>query len=120
MEMWTNPRDRYVNITLHDNVVISCSESRRVLERSGIAGEILPTPGHSDESVSLLLDHGSVFTGDLTWPDRVGEHDADVVRATWRVLVERGATRVHPGHGPPWSVDYQVREWSMEQGRGGP
>lgn len=69
-------------------------------ERIGIAGEIVPTPGHSDDSVSLLLDDGSVFTGDLTPPTLVGEDDARIVAASWRLLRERGATRVYPGHGP--------------------
>ena len=71
MKTWTKPQDNYVDITLHDNVTISFTVSRTVLEQIGILGEILHTPGHSDDSVSLLLDDGSVFTGDLTHPARV-------------------------------------------------
>jgi glyoxylase-like metal-dependent hydrolase (beta-lactamase superfamily II) len=100
MKAFTKPRDRYVDITLSDNVTISLAESRAVLARIGIAGEILHTPGHSDDSVSLLLDNGAVFTGDLTHPRLVGEHDAGVVGASWRRLREHGATLVYPGHGP--------------------
>jgi endoribonuclease LACTB2 len=100
MKSWTKPRDQYVDITMHDNVTISFAESRTVLSRIGIAGEILPTPGHSDDSVSLLLDDGSAFTGDLTPPALVVEANAVVVAASWRLLRERGATRVCPGHGP--------------------
>jgi ribonuclease/clavin/mitogillin len=94
------PSDRYVEITLHDNVTISVAEGRRVLADVGIAGEIVHTPGHSDDSVTLLLDDGSAFTGDLTPPALVGEHDASIVAESWRLLQERGATRVYPGHGP--------------------
>jgi glyoxylase-like metal-dependent hydrolase (beta-lactamase superfamily II) len=100
MKTWTKPRDKYVEITMHDNVRISFSESRSVLERLGIPGEIVHTPGHSGDSVSLLLDNGSAFTGDLTHPALVGESDAAVVSASWRTLRERGATRVYPAHGP--------------------
>jgi endoribonuclease LACTB2 len=100
MKSWTKPRDHYLDISLHDNVVISFAGSRATLHRIGIAGEILHTPGHSDDSVSLLLDDGSVFTGDLTHPALAGEEDASVVAASWRLLRERGATRVYPGHGP--------------------
>jgi ribonuclease/clavin/mitogillin len=89
-----------LDITMSDNVVIPFAEGRAVLHRVGIAGEILHTPGHSDDSVSLLLDDGSVFTGDLTHPALVGEDDEGVVKASWRLLRERGATRVYPGHGP--------------------
>ena len=100
MKAQTKPRDKFVDITMHDNVTISLSESRSVLERIGIPSEIVYTPGHSDDSVSLLLDDGSVFTGDLTHPALVGESDAAIVSASWRHLQERGATRVYPAHGP--------------------
>lgn len=101
MKSWTKPQDHYVGIVMHDNIMISFAESRAFLEGMGLAGEILPTPGHSDDSVSLLLDDGSVFTGDLTPPVMVGPEDAAVVEASWRLLRERGATRLFPGHGPP-------------------
>ena len=100
MKSWTKPQDQYVDITMDDNVTIAFSESRTVLERIGIAGEIIHTPGHSDDSVSLLLDDGSVFTGDLTPPELAGEDNAVVVAASWRLLREHGATRVYPAHGP--------------------
>jgi glyoxylase-like metal-dependent hydrolase (beta-lactamase superfamily II) len=100
MKQWTKPQDRYVEITTHDNVIVSFAESRAWLGRIGIPGEIVATPGHSDDSVSLLLDDGSVFTGDLTPPALIGEGDPGLVAAGWRLLKERGATRVYPGHGP--------------------
>lgn len=107
MKTWIRPQDQYVEITMDGNVVISSAESRAVLERIGIPGEILPTPGHSDDSVSLLLDDGSVFTGDLTQPKFIGEEDAAVVLASWRLLREHGATRIYPGHGPIRQIDVE-------------
>jgi ribonuclease/clavin/mitogillin len=105
MKTWTKPQDRYVDITLDDNVRIACSESRSVLERIGIPGEIVHTPGHSDDSVSLLLDGGSAFTGDLTPLACAPQSDVAVVSASWRLLRERGATCVYPAHGPVRPVD---------------
>ena len=105
MKRWTKPQDNYVDITTDDNVVISAAESRSMLERIGIAGEIVHTPGHSDDSISLLLDDGSVFTGDLTPVAFIGAEDAVVVSASWRMLRERGATRIYPGHGPVRQMD---------------
>ncbi len=105
MKTWTKPRDRYVDITLHDNITIPCAESRSLLTRIDIPGEIVHTPGHSDDSVSLLLDDGSVFTGDLTHPDFVGTEDPTIVSASWRLLWQRGATRVYPAHGPVRKMD---------------
>jgi endoribonuclease LACTB2 len=96
----TKPRDNFVDIAMHTNVTISCDESRSLLEGIGISGEILHTPGHSDDSVSLLLDDGSVFTGDLTHPAFAVEEDLETVLLSWSVLRERGASRVFPAHGP--------------------
>jgi endoribonuclease LACTB2 len=110
MKTWIKPQDEYLEITQHDNVVISCAESRPVLEQIGIPGEILPTPGHSDDSISLLLDDGSVFTGDLTRPELIGAEDAAVVNASWQLLRERGASRVYPGHGPIRHIDGGLSE----------
>ena len=72
--------------------------ARSILEQMGILGEILHTPGHSEDSVSLLLDDGSVFTGDL--PPEAYCWDNLVALESWRLLREKGATRVYPAHGP--------------------
>ncbi len=98
MKTWTKPNDRYVDITAEGNIVISCEQSRHLLGQIGIAGEILPTPGHTNHCVSLLLDDGSVFIGDL--PPEAYAFDNPVALATWRRLRARGATRVYPAHGP--------------------
>ena len=100
MKRHIKPQDHFTDIALEGNTVISVGESRALLERLGIDGEILHTPGHSDDSVSLLLDEGSVFTGDLTDPRMIGAENADVVRASWQRLKDGGASRVHAGHGP--------------------
>jgi glyoxylase-like metal-dependent hydrolase (beta-lactamase superfamily II) len=105
MKTWTKPRDKYVDVIMHTNVTISISESRSVLEQIGISGEIVHTPGHSDDSVSLLLDDGSVFTGDLTHPALTVEEHSAAVAGSWRSLRERGAIRVYPGHGPVRLID---------------
>jgi endoribonuclease LACTB2 len=93
------PVDRFTDISLHDNHVLTLAESRAVLSSMGIAGEILHTPGHSPDSVSLLLDGGEVFTGDLTHPMFATEETSDEVTASWDRLIEHGATTVYPGHG---------------------
>lgn len=100
MKRWIKPQDRYLEITLHDNVVISCTESRALLAKIGILGQILPTPGHSADSVSLLLDDGSAFTGDLTMPGFIGMEEPEIVLASWRLLREQGGAQIYPGHGP--------------------
>jgi glyoxylase-like metal-dependent hydrolase (beta-lactamase superfamily II) len=104
MKRFTKPHDNYTEITLHDNVNITFAESRERLAGVGIAGEIVPTPGHSDDSVSLVLDSGEAFTGDLTHPQMAGEDSLDIVKASWRRLRDFGATMVYPGHGSVRSI----------------
>lgn len=105
MKRWTKPQDQYLEITTHDNVTISINKSRALLESIGVQGEILHTPGHSEDSVSLLLDDGSVFTGDLTSLGYTAYEDVDVVAASWQLLRDLGARRVYPGHGPVYWLD---------------
>jgi len=103
MKTWTKPQDNYVEISTDGAVILSCEQSRGLLREIGIAGEILPTPGHSDHCVSLLLDDGSVFTGDLP-PEEVA-FDNPIALASWKMLRERGAIRVYPAHGPVRTID---------------
>lgn len=102
MRRHVKPADRYTEITLHDNVVVSCADSRAVLARIGIAGEVVHTPGHSDDSVTLVLDIGAAFTGDLTREAMVGEEDPVVVARSWQRLRDRGVTTIFAGHGAPY------------------
>ncbi len=104
MKQFTKPQDHYVDISLDGNMMLSPAESRALLTRVGIAGEVLHTPGHSDDSVSLLLDDGSVFTGDLTPYELAWGESAEVVQASWRLLKDRGARRIYPGHGEIRSI----------------
>lgn len=100
MKQWVKPVDNYTEITLDDNVVVPIAESRAFLKTLGCAGQLVHTPGHSDDSVSLLLDSGEVFTGDLTHPQFITEEAAAVTLKSWAKLRELGATRVYAGHGP--------------------
>ena len=102
MKQSVKPADNYTEISLHDNVVISTTESREFLKRIGIDGEVLHTPGHSDDSVTLVLDMGCAFTGDLTMESMATEEDAAVVARSWQLLRDRGVTTIYPGHGAPY------------------
>jgi endoribonuclease LACTB2 len=100
MKAFIKERDHYTDIVLHDNLLVSCADSRAFLATLGFAGEIVHTPGHSDDSVSLVLDTGAVFTGDLTYPGMATEETAELVANSWHALRDRGGTTVYGGHGP--------------------
>jgi len=102
MKTWMKPADHYVEITDAGNVTITVGESRPLLAQLGISGQILHTPGHTDDSISLLLDDGSAFTGDL--PPEEFCWDNPRAEASWRLLRDSGATQVYPAHGPARQV----------------
>ncbi len=99
MKQFTKPRDHYHEISLDGNTIVTFSESRELLSGIGLQGEILPTPGHSSDSISLLLDNGSAFTGDLTPPEMAWGEAAELVNASWELLKLHGARQIFPGHG---------------------
>jgi glyoxylase-like metal-dependent hydrolase (beta-lactamase superfamily II) len=84
------PADHFTPITLHDNRVTTIDASRAVLAEVGIPGQLVHTPGHSPDSVSLLLTHPSFVT----------ESEAAETLDSWRRLQRLGATTVYAGHGP--------------------
>jgi ribonuclease/clavin/mitogillin len=98
----------HLPIRLDDNMDLRLEDSRAFLAGVGVAGQIVHTPGHSDDSVTLVLDSGEAFTGDLTLPDLAPDADAAAVAASWRRLRDLGARTAYPGHGPPRLVSHQA------------
>jgi endoribonuclease LACTB2 len=103
MKATMKPENHYVDIDLTDNLVLALADSRAFLARIGIQGEILSTPGHSDDSVSLILDEGIAFTGDLTHP--VLASADSVLQASWDSLRARHVHTIYPAHGPVYPLD---------------
>src|SRR5438105_4364888 len=100
MKSYIKKGEPYTDITSAGNVIVPCAESRAFLATIGLAGEIVPTPGHSDDSVSLVLDTGAAFTGDLTAPGLASEESGEAVAESWAKIRALGATTVYAGHGP--------------------
>jgi len=80
----------------------------------GIPGKVIPTPGHSWGSVSVLLDSGEVFVGDLAmnmFPMRLTPglppfgDDIQMIKDSWRKLLDLGAKTVYPAHGKPFPAE---------------
>jgi ribonuclease/clavin/mitogillin len=87
----------YVPIAQNDNLLLKFEDSRKFLAGIGLDGEILHTPGHSDDSVTLILDEGYAFTGDLH-PSFLDIDDA-TTRASWDKIHQHKIKRIFPGHG---------------------
>ena len=97
---YMKPENHYTPITLHDNIPLRFDESRKFLAAIGLAGEIIATPGHSDDSVTLVLDEGMAFTGDLHPPEFSTEAQQEKTAASWDKIRSLGVHSIYPGHGP--------------------
>ncbi|MBR4758655.1 MAG: MBL fold metallo-hydrolase, partial [Lachnospiraceae bacterium] len=65
----------------------SLTDSRKTLREIGIAGQILHTPGHSDDSISLMLDDGNLFVGDLNPLYELELHEGTQIGESWQRLL---------------------------------
>jgi glyoxylase-like metal-dependent hydrolase (beta-lactamase superfamily II) len=101
LQNYMKPQNNYVNIDLTDNVILKIEDSRAFLAELGIQGEIIATPGHSEDSITLILDEGAAFTGDLPHPMMLVE-DSVEARESWKKIRALGAKTIYPGHGPVW------------------
>lgn len=79
--------------------VVKIAESRAFLQTLGIAGELLHTPGHSDDSISLWLDkEKALFVGDLNPLYELELHKGTQIAASWDMLLQKRPRRVYYGH----------------------
>ena len=69
------PRLGYEPINKEEATVITCEESRVFLRTLGIDGEIISTTSHSEDSVTLILDDGTCFVGDLEPMEYLGAYE---------------------------------------------
>ncbi len=88
----------YIPISTNDSISLQVGKSREFLAGIGLAGEIIHTPGHSDDSVTLILDDGFAFTGDLHPVFMLPEDDV-VSRASWDTIHKYKIKTIFPGHG---------------------
>lgn len=95
-------RDKHLSYRAVDEsaaTVISCAESRDVLKGLGIDGEILHTPSHSEDSVSLALDDESCLVGDLEpLAHLAGYEENPALKSDWEQLMRRRPKRILYAH----------------------
>ena len=93
------------------------------LDDFGIPGKIIHTPGHTDGSLSVLLEDGTAFVGCMTHnapPFRLSHKhpifadDLDQLWRSWKLLLDQGAKLIYPGHGKPFPVSDIVAKLRVE------
>ena len=98
-------RDRlpFTPIKEESATVVSCGESRAFLAGLGIAGEIIRTPSHSGDSVSLVLDDGDCFVGDLEPYGHLAAYESNpALKSDWERILSFSPKRIFFSHMPPF------------------
>jgi len=89
------------------------------VESGPLRAQALPTPGHSDDGVSFLVNDLLLFSGDTLFRDAVGGGSAEQVRESVMetLMTLPPEVRVLPGHadettiGREWEENPFVRVW---------
>lgn len=95
------------------NVDVVIGNEGLSLDGYGIPGRVIHTPGHSSGSVSILLETGEAFVGDMAmnkFPLRfspglpIFAEDPIKLNESWKSLLDQGANMIYPAHGKPFSA----------------
>ena len=79
-------------------IIISCEQSRKFLKDLGIDGEIIYTPGHSDDSISLILDQGFAIVGDLYDLNSAALFNDKKINDSWKKVLSHNIKKICYGH----------------------
>lgn len=83
----------------------------------GVEGKIIHTPGHTHDSISVILSDGSAIVGDAamnfmefceTRHRSIYIQDLEQTFQSWEKLREHGAQAIHPSHGDPFAAEELV------------
>lgn len=80
----------------------------------GFDARVLPTPGHTPGSLTVITASGQAFVGDLAvnylpggrgpfWPP-FGD-SRRLIRDSWQTLRNQGVTTIYPAHGGPFKAE---------------
>jgi glyoxylase-like metal-dependent hydrolase (beta-lactamase superfamily II) len=99
-----NPKANFKDIMSSNNIVLTGEDNRSFLKSIGIDGELVTTPGHSDDSVSLIIDDSCAFTGDLPSLSLADTYDDLVIDDSWYMIQKHNVKMIYPGHGDPYEI----------------
>lgn len=86
-------------INEQDAVILECKESRDFLRDIGIEGEIISTPSHSEDSISVMLDNGICIVGDLEPIDYLGGYDSNIrLERDWELIMSYHPKMIYYAH----------------------
>ncbi len=102
---------------LRDRDLILTGDDDSLLREIGIDGKIVHTPGHTQDSISLILSDGSTIVGDAamsfmefcqTRHRPIYVQDLEQTYQSWEKLRKHGAQVIYPSHGDRFAAEELV------------
>ncbi len=110
----------YPPVRIKESDIIIEGDDKDILRDIGINGKILYTPGHTFDSISILLSDGKAFIGDaamnflnICWTNYrpiLAESYKEVFKS-WQKLIREGAKIFYPSHGAPFSSEKLIKKY---------
>jgi glyoxylase-like metal-dependent hydrolase (beta-lactamase superfamily II) len=91
------PHKKYQPIT-KEGTLLSTESSEKLFAGNKIAGKIISTPGHSDDSITFIIDD-IAFTGDLPRYDLMSLYKSEIILNSWDKILKNKVKEIYPGHG---------------------
>ncbi len=89
----------YEPIDAEKAIIFSKKNSREILKGIGIEGEIISTTSHSPDSISLILDDGTCFVGDLEPIEYLDAYDENIkLKEDWELIMSYNPKMIYYAH----------------------
>jgi len=95
----------YLPISDIGNAIVATDSRAAWKAATGIDGVLLHTPGHSDDSVSVVIDGVGAFVGDLRPPVAYTGTSTALAEMSWQKIRAAGARKAFPAHGRAFDLD---------------
>ncbi len=97
-----------LNSYFEDRCILVSKDNCSQVEKE-LCGRIIDTPGHTADSISLILKDGSLFCGDAAmngFPSMnritIWAEDKELFLRSWLTIISMKPKMIYPGHGKPF------------------
>jgi glyoxylase-like metal-dependent hydrolase (beta-lactamase superfamily II) len=110
---------KFPAVNIIDSDLIIYGDDKKTLQEIGIDGEILYTPGHTKDSISVLLSDGNAFVGDTAMSlfnilgcqyRPIYLESLEETYRSWDKLHKASARTLYPSHGKPFNINKLKRQ----------
>lgn len=111
LKLFGKGEHRFAPVDRKDRYIIIDEVTQPIIEEV-LTGSIINLPGHTIDSIGLILKDGSLFCGDaamngfpslnriIIWIENVKEY-----RKSWEAMINYNPSKIYPSHGKPFKIE---------------